>query len=114
MKKTALTAAVLWALPVFAFAQSNDINGLISKANGLLNSLIPLLMVAALVVFFWGLVQYVMGAGEGNHEKGRNIIVAGVIALFVMATVWGLVRFLQNSLGISGNEQVNIPQIPAK
>jgi|SRR6185503_12891063 len=111
MKKTALIATALFAVPFFAFAQTN-LQGLIAEAGTLLNELIPLLMAAALVVFFWGLIQYIRSSGEGEHSTGRNIMIAGIVSLFVMVSVWGLVRFLQSSLGINGEQPINPPQVP--
>jgi hypothetical protein len=111
MKKTGLISAVLLATPFVAFAQTN-LQGLISQAGMLLNALIPLLMAAALVVFFWGLIQYIRSSGEGEHSTGRNIMIAGIVSLFVMVSVWGLVRFLQSTLGINGEQPINPPSVP--
>ena len=112
MKKTAILSTALFALPFVAFAQTTNLQGLISKAGLLLNELIPLLMAAALVVFFWGLVQYIRSSGEGEHAVGRNIMIAGIVSLFVMVSVWGLVRFLQSTLGINGGASITPPSVP--
>ena len=112
MKKTALIATALFATPFFAFAQTTNLQGLITQAGILLNELIPLLMAAALVVFFWGLIQYIRSSGEGEHKTGQNIMIAGIVSLFVMVSVWGLVRFLQSTLGISGGQSIEPPQVP--
>jgi mannose/fructose/N-acetylgalactosamine-specific phosphotransferase system component IID len=98
MKKTVLTATLLWAIPFFAFAQG--VQGLVNKAGDLLNSLIPLLIALALVIFFWGLIKY---SGEGGHGTGRNIMIAGIVALFIMVSIWGIIRLLQNTLLEGGN-----------
>jgi hypothetical protein len=110
MKKTAIAASLLWALPFFAFAQSN-IQGLVFQLGVFLNSLIPIVMALTLLIFFWGLFQYVRSAGEG-HEQGRNIMIAGIVALFVMVSVWGIVRLVQNTLGVNGEQPINPPSVP--
>lgn len=110
MKKTAVIASLLWAVPFFAFAQSN-IQNLVAQFGQLLNSLIPILIALALLMFFWGLIQYIRSSGEG-HGTGRNIMIAGIVALFVMVSVWGIIRLLQNTLGVSGEQQIPIPQVP--
>jgi hypothetical protein len=112
MKKTALVSAILFAAPLFAFAQGADIPGLVTKAGNLLNSLIPLLIALALVIFFWGLIKYIMSAGEGGHGTGRNIMIAGIVALFIMVTIWGIIRLLQNTLGVGGDQPINPPYVP--
>ena len=78
------------------------LQNLISLAGQIVSSLIPLLIAVALVAFFWGLVRYVISGGE-DHAQGRNIMIAGLIALFVMVSVWGIIRLAQNTLSIDKN-----------
>jgi hypothetical protein len=97
-------AAVLAALPGVAFAQAaSNITGLITQLQTWLNLLIPLLLTAAIVVFFWGLVKYIMAAGdEGAKESGKTLMIWGMIALFVMVAFWGIIGYFQSSLGLTG------------
>ncbi|MES2007089.1 MAG: hypothetical protein V4436_03200 [Patescibacteria group bacterium] len=110
MKKTAVIASFLFAIPFLAFAASTGIEGLITSANSIINSLIPLLIALALVIFFWGLIQYIRSSGEG-HGTGRNVMIAGIVALFIMVSIWGIIRLLQSTLGVTGQEQINYPQV---
>jgi hypothetical protein len=103
--KKALFAAAVFALPYVAFAQS--VNSLLDSAGLILNRLIPLLILLALVVFFWGLVQYILNPGEG-HANGKTKMIAGLLALFIMVSVWGIIKVAQNTLGIGANDN-NIP-----
>ncbi|HVV39319.1 MAG TPA: hypothetical protein VHD31_03285 [Candidatus Paceibacterota bacterium] len=89
----------------------NNLQSLITFAGGILNSLIPLFIALALVAFFWGLVKYVISGGE-DHTQGRNIMIAGLVALFVMVSVWGIIRLAQNTLGISGGGALPAPTVP--
>ncbi len=109
MKKTAIAATLLWAVPSFAFAQSN-IQNLVNQAGSLLNALIPIMIALALVIFFWGLIQYIRSSGEG-HGTGRNIMIAGIVALFIMVSIWGIIRLLQNTLGVNGTGNLPVPQV---
>ena len=53
----------------------------------------------ALLAFFWGLAKYIFAAGsEDAKEKGRSIMTWGIIALFVMVSIWGIIRFLSSSI----------------
>ena len=105
-------ALALLALPALASAQAlQPIRNLIVAVGSILNITIPVLIAAAIVVFFWGLVQYIRAQGEG-HENGRNTMIAGLISLFIMVSVWGLVNLAQGALGVSGNASVTIPQVP--
>lgn len=109
--KKALFAAAAFALPFVASAQS--LNSFLDTAGNILNRLIPLLILLALVVFFWGLVQYIINPGEG-HANGKTKMIAGLLALFIMLTVFGIIKVAQNTLGIGGNDLggVTIPQVP--
>ena len=38
-------------------------------------------------------------------------MIAGLVSLFVMVSVWGIVNLAQNALGIQGNAPVVVPQV---
>lgn len=102
----------LLALPMFAFAQAlQPVRNLVVAVGNILNLLIPVLIAAAVVVFFWGLVMYIRKSGEG-HDEGRKVMIAGLLSLFIMVSVWGIVNLAQNALGIQGNAPVQVPQVP--
>jgi hypothetical protein len=53
----------------------------------------------ALIFFFWGLARLIFSAGdEKGREDGKKIMLWGIIALFIMFSVWGIVQLLQRSL----------------
>ncbi len=64
-------------------------------------SVIPLLFVLAITVFLFGVVKYMMnGDDETARKEGAQFMTWGIIALFVMISVWGLVGILRNTFGI--------------
>jgi len=75
------------------------ITNLVNKiTSGLINPLIYLLFGIALLLFLWGIVQYVIGA-QGNETKlkqGRQAMIWGIIGLFIMSAAWGIVSALCN------------------
>ncbi|MDQ5889727.1 MAG: hypothetical protein QG609_220 [Patescibacteria group bacterium] len=70
----------------------------------ILNPMVGLLIGVALVVFLWGIVKYISsGADSTKRKEGAALVFYGVIGLFVMISVWGLVSFLTNTFfGTSG------------
>jgi len=71
-------------------------------------SLWPLLISMAVIVFVIGVVKYIAGADEeSKRTEGRNFMIYGLVALFVMVSVWGLVGVIQGTFGLS-----NTPFIP--
>jgi hypothetical protein len=54
--------------------------------------LVPILFILATIVFIWGIILYITSGGnEERRKEGRNFIIYGLIGLFVMVAVWGLV-----------------------
>jgi len=65
-------------------------------------TVIPLLFAIALVIFIWGVVQYVINSDqEEKKAKGRQFMIWGIIGLTVMIGVWGLVGILGGTFGIN-------------
>ena len=86
---------------------------LISKMVGLLNQLIPFLILVAVVIFIVGILRYVMAKGPEDKEKGMHVIISSIIGLTVIVSMWGLVTFLQQSFGLdAGNNTVKTYKIP--
>ena len=86
-----------------------NLTQLISFAGDILNRLIPVLIAVALVVFFWGLIQYIR-----THKGGKDIMIAGLVGLFIMVSVWGIIRIAQNTLGVGGGGSPTVPQVPQR
>src|SRR3989344_5832014 len=66
--------------------------------------LVPLLLAVAIVLFFWGLVKFIANASdEAARESGKNLMIWGMIAIFVMVAFWSIIGYVKSSLGVSGN-----------
>lgn len=77
--------------------------------NNVLTSAATLLITAAFVLFFYGVVVFILGrvssAGDlKDIEKGKQFMLWGLIALFVMVSVWGIIKLAQDLLDIKGGE----------
>lgn len=102
--------AVAVAVPLIASAAMfTGIKGAIASIIGIVSQLRGLVVGLALLYFFWGLATYIRSAGDEKAlEKGKLIMIWGVVALFVMTSVGGLVTFIQNELGVSGGGVLQI------
>ena len=98
MKKLILIS--ISTFPLLALAQGGRASLLINYFTNIVKALIPLTIAIALLVFFWGIIKYLFTDAK---EKGSKLMIWGIIAIFVMVSVWGLVRFLQGEFltGIS-------------
>ncbi len=108
--------AVLSFAPTLAFAQTapnlSGISSLVGQVGRIINGVIPVIFALAVVYFFWGLIEFIRSAGDpAEAAKGKSIMIYGVIAIFIMVSIYGLVNWLQGTLGVSGNGQVNLPGV---
>ena len=106
--------AVFAGAPMFAFAAPlENIAVLMKQVGNLVNLALPIVVGIALLGFFWGLAMFIFSAGdETKRAEARSIMIYGVIALFVMVSVWGLVGFLGSSIGITpGQTSGTIPSV---
>jgi hypothetical protein len=100
MKKfLALIAPMILVVPVLALAQGSPepgaITSYIDAFRAIINAAIPFLVAIAVLAILYGLAVYAFSAGdEGAQDKGRRIMVTGVIILFVMVAIWGFVNIL--------------------
>ena len=64
--------------------------------------LIPIIFALTVLVLSWGIIKaWVIGGGdESSVAEGKQIAIAGVVALVVMIGVWGIVAVLRTSLGL--------------
>ncbi len=93
------------------FANAQNLQGVLGTFSDLINLAIPLIIALAVLYFFWGLAQYILNsANEEKKEEGRNIMIYGIIALFVMVSVWGLIRLLQETFNVKDTN----PIVPGK
>ncbi len=70
--------------------------GVIALFIGLINKVIPIVVLLALVAFMWLCVRYVMSPSDEGWQR-RSAIIWSLIALFVMFSIWGLIRVLCNT-----------------
>lgn len=80
-------------------------NAIINKiVEVVINPLILLLMAIAFVVFLWGGFEFIAGAsGVENREKGKRHMLWGIIGLFIMIAVFGILKILGTTLGFCGD-----------
>ena len=68
--------------------------------GGMLSPLITLIVSAAVVVFIYGVFKFVRSDGK-EKEAGKDIMVWGIVGLFIMVSVWGLVNILQGTFNLN-------------
>lgn len=106
-------------LPVLAFAQGatgtlGNITALVTQAGKILALLIPMAFALAIIYFFYGVAKYISSAGDPKKaDEGKSVMIYGVIAIAVMASVYGIVAYLQSTVGITpGQNGITVPTVP--
>ncbi len=96
MKK--IIAFALTFSPIAALAAPlENINQVASRATQIGNLIIQLAIALAVVWIIVAVVRYFIAGGEEGRNKGRDAIVYGVIGLFIILSIWGLVFILTQS-----------------
>lgn len=74
-------------------------------------TLMPLVAAVAFFAFIVGVARFINAAGnEKELKESKNFIIWGVVGMFVMVSIWGIITFLSRELGFGQN--IFIPQIP--
>lgn len=88
--------------------------GVINTLAGIINALLPVVVALALLYFFWGLAQYVLNSREEEKKKeGRNIMIWGMLALFIMVSVWGIINVVQDTFQL-GDTNIQVPGVTGR
>jgi len=68
----------------------------------ILNPVIGLLVIIAMAVFIYGLVEFIGGAdNEEKRNNGKRHMTWGIVGLFIMFTAFGLMRVADIFGGLS-------------
>lgn len=116
MKKSFIIATVsltsFFVLSSVVFAQGATANTAITGINSLsgiveaftstlVKAVGTLFLAGGVVAFFYGVVQYIWGIREGvpaEITKGNKFMGYGLLALFVMFSVYGIIQFAQGTI----------------
>jgi len=109
----ACAALVFAAFPAFAFAATLpavDLVSIMGILKPIVWSLISISFFLALLGFFWGIAMFIWNAGnEKRRAEGRNIMMWGLITLFVMLSILGILNALQVTFQVQGNNTLTPP-----
>jgi len=100
MKRILLLTLYITALaPLVSSAAVSGLGDLIGAAKTIVYLLIPLAAMLAIIYFFWGVTEYVRKSSEGDVAEGRSKMLWGIIGLFVIFAISGILVFFQSDLG---------------
>lgn len=101
--KKALPYLVSGLLPLVALAQTADT--VLVRIDRILQQVIPILLLVGTIVFLWGVITYLTaGPDEEKQKYGKYLIIYGLVGLFAMVAIWGIVRVLTQTFGVGGQQ----------
>ena len=99
MKRIFPTALVMLLPSVAMAAAPRTFQELAYVVVLILNNATALLITAGIVVYFFGISTNILNFGsKGGADKVRTYFMWGIIALFVMVSIWGILRLVQATL----------------
>lgn len=95
-----------------------DVDTFVKKLNKFIfNPAIAFLVTLAVVYFLYGIYEYIQGStSDEAREKGQRHMIWGLIGLFIMISVFFIMKVLLGTIGIDESEinvetgQVNFGQ----
>jgi hypothetical protein len=67
----------------------------------ILNPIIGLAFAVAFVVFVWGVFQFILSqTSDDKREEGKRKILWGLVGMFIMFSVYGIISLILNTFGI--------------
>ena len=110
----------LSATPMIAFAANptamDNVTPIANQFLILLKVIVSIVFVIALIMFGWGIVKLITAGGDPTAvQTAKGYIIWGVVGMAVLASLFGLITFLQTYFGVgNGGGTINIPGIPSK
>ncbi len=135
MKKSFILAIVsftsFFLLSSFASAQQGLANSALGAEQGIntfaclinvftsqiISALGIFFLSAGVVAFFYGVVQYIWGLRQGDPTKakvGNQFMIWGLVGLFVMFSVYGIIKIAQSLIPGLSDTTITIPEVNFK
>lgn len=106
--------AAVFATPALALAQVGQIGtlpggqnvlGLLGVISQIFGVVIPILVTLAVIYVIVGVIKYATASDDETQATARKSILHGIIALFVIVSIWGLVAILNQTFGVGQGGQ---------
>jgi len=91
-------------ITLIQIAQAAQLDTFLQRINYyVVNPLIRVLFALAVIYFIYGIVQYILNRSNAEKkEQGRTHIMWGLIGLFIMTSVFFILRILVLTFGLDG------------
>jgi len=86
---------------------AGGIAGFVDQLGAVINAIVPFLVGLAVLIVIYGIVGYILNAAdEEKRKEGQKFVIWGIVGIFVMISVWGLVNILYNTFHLTNTPDV--------
>ena len=90
-------------------AAFTSIDSSVNAFGNIVQAIIPILFALAIIAFFYTLAAYILNP---EKEGAKSSLGWGIVVVFVMASIWGIISLLQNATGTGGSiGEIGLPSI---
>ncbi len=112
MKKSAIPLAfsMIAVLPqiVLAVEITHSVSSFMGKVyENIVNPAITVLFAIAILYLSWSVFQYTFQGDKVDKDKLKASLIYGVLGVFIMSTVFAIVKFIATSVGGDANSVMN-------
>ncbi len=95
-------------LPSVAYGEAT-IDDLLVHSIAFVNGYLIYVAFAATFLFFlYGIARYILASGDDAKVAGRQLMIWGSVAMFIVSSIWGLVAIINRTLGLPGQPEGTI------
>jgi uncharacterized membrane protein YozB (DUF420 family) len=95
---------LLIVIPDIVHAAPKSFIELSRMGISIINSMVAVLSSVALMLFLWGIVMYIYSSASAESKsQSKMFMYWGIIALFVLTSVWGRTGLVKNTFLGSGS-----------
>lgn len=96
------TSTVTSTIKSCNFSKVTNFKDLVSTIiNCFLTPIVYLIVSLSVLLFVWGVFRFIRSDGEEEKTRGKEFMLWGIIGLFVMISIWGIVAILQSTFTFS-------------
>lgn len=102
--------AITLLAPAVSFAALDGTKDLLRDFDGILKQVWVIVIALAFVYFFWGMGQFILHSGDQKvRDEGKQKMIWGIIALFLIVSIGGVIQFVGTLVGIDPNTSQFLP-----
>ncbi len=94
-------------LPAITLAAPRTFSEFAGLLVNILNAGIGVAIILGLVIYFYGIATSIPHTKEGDGERLRAHFFWGLLAIFIMVSVWGILALVRNTLFGGGGPDMN-------